>query len=171
MKNFSIDFSLTKSDYKNFYKTINKSLFLQRLKFTAIALTVTFILTAINLYSLAVTSFFLMFILFFIGDIINRIYIMRMNDRSRIGKRKTTVDFYNDHFEIINYPDEYFKGKSERHYPLDTVKMVLENDNYVYFKLEDYTTLIIPKRYIQKEEYTKIRNMIDNLYPDRFLEE
>lgn len=171
MKNFSIDFSLTKSDYKNFYKTINKSLLLQRLKFTAIALTVTFILTAINLYSLAVTSFFLMFILFFIGDIINRIYIMRMNDRSRIGKRKTTVDFYNDHFEIINYPDEYFKGKSERHYPLDTVKMVLENDNYVYFKLEDYTTLIIPKRYIQKEEYTKIRNMIDNLYPDRFLEE
>ncbi|MBQ4267020.1 MAG: YcxB family protein [Clostridia bacterium] len=171
MKNFSIDFSLTKSDYKNFYKTINKSLLLQRLKFTAIALTVTFILTAINLYSLAVTSFFLMFILFFIGDIINRIYIMRMNDRSRIGKRKTTVDFYNDHFEIINYPDEYFKGKSERHYPLDTVKMVLENENYVYFKLEDYTTLIIPKRYIQKEEYTKIRNMIDNLYPDRFLEE
>lgn len=171
MKNFSIDFSLTKSDYKNFYKTINKSLLLQRLKFTAIALTVTFILTAINLYSLAVTSFFLMFILFFIGDIINRIYIMRMNDRSRIGKRKTTVDFYNDHFEIINYPDEYFKGKSERHYPLDTVKMVLENDNYIYFKLEDYTTLIIPKRYIQKEEYTKIRNMIDNLYPDRFLEE
>jgi len=171
MKNFSIDFSLTKSDYKNFYKTINKSLLLQRLKFTAIALTVTFILTAINLYSLAVTSFFLMFILFFIGDIINRIYIMRMNDRSRIGKRKTTVDFYNDHFEIINYPDEYFKGKSERHYPLDTVKMVLENDNYVYFKLEDYTTLIIPKRYIQKEEYTKIKNMIDNLYPDRFLEE
>ncbi len=171
MKNFSINFSLTKADYKNFYKTINKSLLLQRLKFTSITLTVTLIFTVMNLYSLAVTSFFLMFILFFIGDIINRTYIMRMNDRSKIGKRKTTIDFYNDHFEIINFPDEYFKGKSERHYPLDTVKMVLENENYLYFKLEDYTTLIIPKRDIEKGSYTKIKNMIDNLYPDRFLEE
>ena len=105
------------------------------------------------------------------ADVINRTYIMRMNDKSKIGKRKTTIDFYNDHFEIINYPDQYFKGKSERHYPLDTVKMVLENREYIYFKLEDFTTLIIPKRYIEESAYVKIKNMIDNLYPDRFLEE
>ena len=49
--------------------------------------------------------------------------------------------------------------------------MVLENREYIYFKLEDFTTLIIPKRYIEESAYAKIKNMIDNLYPDRFLEE
>ena len=49
--------------------------------------------------------------------------------------------------------------------------MVLENKDYIYFKLEDFTTLIIPKRDIETDSYEKIKNMIDNLYPDRFLEE
>ena len=171
MKNFSIEFSLSKSDYKKFYNTVYKTLLAQRLKLAAISLTVSFVFAVLSFYSLAVTTFFLMFILFFMADIINRTYIMRMNDKSKIGKRKTTIDFYNDHFEIINYPDQYFKGKSERHYPLDTVKMVLENREYIYFKLEDFTTLIIPKRFIEESAYVKIKNMIDDLYPDRFLEE
>lgn len=171
MKNFSICFSLKKEDYKNFYKTINKALFPQRLKLTAITFTVTAVLAVMKMYSLAVSACCLMFILFFISDIVNRTYVMRLNDRSIIGKRRTTVDFYNDHFEIVNNPDEYFKGKSERHYPLDTVKMVLQNEKYIYFKLEDFTTLIIPKRDIEADSYEKIKNMIDNLYPDRFLEE
>ena len=104
MKNFSINFCLTKKDYRNFYKTINQTLLLQRLKYLAITLTVSVVFAFFKFYSLAVTSFFTMFILFFIGDIVNITYILRMNDRSRIGKRRTTIDFYNDHFEIINYP-------------------------------------------------------------------
>lgn len=171
MKYFSITFNLKKEDYKNFYKTINKSLMVQRLKFSAIALAITFIFTVMNLYSLAVTAFFLIFILFFMTDLINRTYIMRMNDRSKIGKRPTTVDFYSDHLEIIYFPDENFKGKSERHYPLSSVKMVLQNSNYLYFKFEDFSTLIIPRRDIDASSAVKIKNMIDNLYPDKFLEE
>lgn len=171
MKNFSISFTLTKEDYKKFYKTLNESMTMQRLKLTAISLVVAFAFTLMNLYSLAVTAFFLMFILFFLGDIINRTYIMRMNDKSRIGKRQTTVDFYNDHFEIVYLPDENFKGKSERHYPLTAVRMVLQNKEFFFFKLEDSTTLIIPRRDVDETAYTKIRNMIDNLYPDKFLEE
>ena len=171
MKYFSITFSLKKEDYKNFYKTINNSLLLQRLKFSAIILGITFIFMVMNLYSLAVTAFFLMFILFFVGDLINRTYILRMNDKSKIGKRPTTVDFYSDHIEIIYLPDEYFKGTSERHYPLTSVKMMLQNSDYLYFKFDDFTTLIIPRRDIDKESAEKIRNMIDNLYPDKFLEE
>ena len=171
MKYFSITFSLKKEDYKNFYKTINNSLLLQRLKFSAIILGITFIFMVMNLYSLAVTAFFLMFILFFVGDLINRTYILRMNDKSKICKRHPTVDFYSDHIEIIYLPDEYFKGTSERHYPLTSVKMVLQNSDYLYFKFDDFTTLIIPRRDIDKESAEKIRNMIDNLYPDKFLEE
>ena len=41
MKNFSISFSLSKEDYKNFYKTINKAVMPQKLKFSAIAFVVT----------------------------------------------------------------------------------------------------------------------------------
>ena len=171
MKYFSITFSLKKEDYKNFYKTINNSLLLQRLKFSAIILGITFIFMVMNLYSLAVTAFFLMFILFFVGDLINRTYILRMNDKSKIGKRPTIVDFYSDHIEIIYLPDENFNGKSERHYPLSSVKMVLQSSEYLYFKMDDYTTLIIPRRDIDPEAKEKIKNMIDNLYPDRFLEE
>ena len=114
MKNFSISFSLSKDDYKNFYKTINKAVMPQRLKFSAITFVVAFILAFMKFYSLAVTSVCLMFIMFFLGDFINQVYILRMNDKSKIGKRKTTVDFYSDHFEIIYLPDENFKGKSER---------------------------------------------------------
>ena len=171
MKNFSITFTLTKEDYKKFYRTINNALMMQRLKYSAIVLLVAFIFTVMNLYSLAVTAFCLMSILFFLGDIINRVYILRMNDKSKIGRRKTTVDFYSDHLEILCLPDENFKGKSERHYPLSTVKMVLQNSEYIYFKFEDYTTLIMPRRNIENEASEKIKNMIDNLYPDRFLEE
>lgn len=93
MKNFSINFCLTKKDYRNFYKTINQTLLLQRLKYLAITLTVSIVFAVLKFYSLAVTSFFTMFILFFIGDIVNITYILRMNDRSRIGKRRTTIDF------------------------------------------------------------------------------
>ena len=42
----------------------------------------------------------------------------------------------------------------EKNQPGDAVKNVFKNG-----------------RMPTKEEYTKIRNMIDNLYPDRFLEE
>ena len=171
MKNFSISFSLSKDDYNNFYKTINKAVMPQRLKFSAITFVVAFILAFMKFYSLAVTSVCLMFIMFFLGDFINQVYILRMNDKSKIGKRKTTVDFYSDHFEIIYLPDENFKGKSERHYPLSSVKMVLQSSQYLYFKMDDYTTLIIPRRDIDPEAKEKIKNMIDNLYPDRFLEE
>ncbi len=171
MKNFSITFSLNKEDYKKFYRTIHNALMMQRLKYCAIMLFITFVFTVMNLYSLAVTAFCLMVILFFLGDIVNRVYILRMNDKSKIGRRKTTVDFYSDHFEILYLPDELFKGKSERHYPLSSVKMVLQNSEYIYFKMEDYTTLIMPRRDIDKEASEKIKNMIDNLYPDRFLEE
>lgn len=171
MKFFSISFMLQKEDYQYFYKAVNKAMLTQRLKLTAIALTVAFVFVVMNLYSLAVTAFFLMFILFFVSDIINRTYIIRMNDKSKLGKRRTTVDFYSDHFEMIYLPDENFKGKSERHYPLSSVKLVMENSSYFYFKLEDYTTLIIPKRDVDPENFSKIKNMIDNLYPDKFLEE
>ena len=76
-----------------------------------------------------------------------------------IAKRKTTIDFYSDHFEILYLPDELFKGKSERHYPLSTVKMVLQNSEYIYFKFEDYTTLIMPRRDIENEASEKIKKM------------
>ena len=171
MKNFSVTFSLNKEDYKKFYGTIHKALMMQRLKYSAITLFIAFVFTVMNLYSLAVTAFCLMCIMFFLGDIINRVYILRMNDKSKIGRRKTTVDFYSDHLELLYLPDENFKGKSERHYPLSSVKMVLQNSEYIYFKLEDYTTLIMPRRDIDPEANEKIKNMIDNLYPDRFLEE
>ena len=49
--------------------------------------------------------------------------------------------------------------------------MVLQSSEYLYFKMDDYTTLIIPRRDIDPEAKEKIKNMIDNLYPDRFLEE
>lgn len=171
MKNFSITFSLTKEDYKKFYKTIYSAMLMQRVKLFSIILVVSFILAIMELYSLVVTAFCLMTIFFFLADIVNRVYILRMNDRSKIGKRPTTIDFYSDHFEVLYLPDEYFKGKSERHYPLSCVKMVLQNSEYIYFKLEDYSTLIIPRRSIDSEAKEKIKNMIDNLYPDRFLEE
>ena len=171
MKNFSITFSLEKEDYKKFYATINKALLPQRLKYAAITLVVPVGFLILKYYSLAVTTLCLLWIMFFLSDIVNRIYILRMNDKSKIGRRKTTVDFYTDHFEILYLPDENFKGKSERHYPLSSVKMVLQNSEYIYFKLEDYSTLIIPRRSIDPEAKEKIKNMIDNLYPDRFLEE
>lgn len=171
MKFFSISFTLQKDDYKFFNEVINKSLMVQRLKYTAIALAILLVFTVMNLYSLAVTAFFLLFILFFVADIINRIYFMKMNEKAKIGKRHTVIDFYDNHFEVIYLPDENFKGKSEKHYPLGAVKMVMENKRHIYFKLEDYSSIIIPKRMIDGESLSKIKNMIDNLYPDRFLEE
>ena len=171
MRIFSVSFRVTKEDYKKFYSTINKSMNVQRLKLLAIMLTISGVLAVLNFYSLAVSAFFLLFIFFFLGDVVNRVYIMKTNEKSLLAKRRTTIDFYSDHFELIYLPDELFKGKSERHYPLSSVKMVLENSEFFFFKLEDYTTIIMPKRDIDYEAYSKIKNMIDNLYPDKFLEE
>lgn len=171
MKFFSISYTLENEDYKYLSMVINKSFFMQRLKYTAIALGIAFIFTLTNLYSLGVMAFFLLLILFFVGDIVNRTYMMKANQKSTIAKRPITVDFYDNHFEIICLPDENYKGKSVRHYPLWAVKIVIENEKHIYFKLEDYSSLIIPKRMIDSESLVKIKNMIDNLYPDRFLEE
>ncbi len=171
MKHFSISYTVTKEDYDCFNKEVNKAMLHKRLKFTAVMLAISLLFFLLGLYSMGVTVFFGIFINFFVGDIVNRTYMMKTTLKSKIGKRPVTIDFYNDHFEILHFPDEYYKGKSEKHYPLWAVKMVIENKDYFYFKLEDYSTLIIPKRDVENENILKIKNMIDNLYPDRFLED
>ncbi len=171
MKHFSISYFLSEKDYDIFYKMVNKSLFLQRVKLTTVVLAVVFIFTIMNLFSLGVTAGFLLLIMFFLADVINRTYIIKKHHKSKIATRKTVVDFYSDHIELFYLPDENFKGVSEKHYPLSSVSLVMENGDHIYLKFKNSEKIIIPKNRIEPENYIKIKNMINNLYPDKFLEE
>ena len=105
------------------------------------------------------------FVLPFMG---NKGFI-KLREDSMIFKRETTVEFYDNHIVTKLLPDFQHKSQTEKHYGFDKINRVLESETNFYFAFSDNSLLIIPKRFISEEEFIMIKNLIENLFRNKYL--
>lgn len=167
MKYFTLSYSLAKDDYKEYDSIYLKDLMkinLKRLPIYLIPVVIcTFIAIDVAFFFLIISALSIMLPL-----VINMQYSKERN-ASFIFKRDMTVDFYADHIVTRLLPDESFNSTTETHYGFDKVSKILESDSFFYFIFFDNTVLLIPKRVLGEKEYEMIKNLIDNLFRNKYL--
>lgn len=168
MKYFSISYRLTPEDYNEYDRLYNRNYIKLRFKRLIPLFIVPVIIcafldvqTAIIVGVMAVFSF----ILPFLG---NREF-SKLRAESSVFKRETTVEFYDNHIVTRLLPDGNFRSETEKHYGFQKINRILESHSSFYFVFKDNTLLVIPKKYIGQEEYTMIKNLIENLFRNKYL--
>lgn len=167
MKYFSLSFRLQKEDYDAYYKDFRKGRILNELKrslFLAIfsvfilvafvtADTVSHIIPVVSIFCVSVA-----FPLFFSRRISSLFY------KSKQGRKKARYDFYADHIEIHIDADESCRHTSEKHLKMRGFTQIVESSKNFYFSYMNEKMLIIPKRALNEESYTMIKNLIENYF-------
>lgn len=168
MKYFSISYRLTAEDYNEYDRLYNRDYIKLRFKRLIPLYIVPVIICAfIELQTAIIVGVMALFsfILPFLG---NREF-SKLRGESSLFKRESTVEFYENHIVTRLLPDENFKSEIEKHYGFDKVNRVLESEGSFYFAFKDNSLLVIPKKYIGQEEYTMIKNLIENLFRNKYL--
>lgn len=168
MKYFSLRMYLTKEDYESYEKKMRKAVLFGRMKQLALPFIFLTVISAVYDIFYILISLFLFAVALIIPEMVNRDFSNKCRTQSKLIRRPMIVDFYSDRFEVRSEPDEFMKGSSERHYGFDTVRNVLESSDYFYFIFKTNNILIIPKRAISQEQFGMIKNLIDNLFADKY---
>ena len=168
MKYFSISYRLTAEDYSEYDKLYSSDYIKLRFKkliplYIVPVIICTFfdLQTAIIVGVMALFSFFLPFL--------GNMEFSKLRAESTLFKREQTVEFYDNHIVTRLLPDENFRSETEKHYGFDKVNRILESGTTFYFTFKDNALLVIPKKYISQEEYTMIKNLIENLFRNKYL--
>lgn len=168
MKYFTLSYRLNAEDYNEYDKIYNRDYAKLRFKKIIPLYIVPVIIcafldvqTAIIVGAMALFSFFLPFL----G---NREF-SSLRAESSIFKRETTVEFYDNHIVTRLLPDNNFKSETEKHYGFDKVNRILESEKAFYFVFKDNSLLVIPKKYIGQQEFIMIKNLIENLFRNKYL--
>lgn len=171
MKYFSLSFKLDEHDYQNYNRILTKAILLSKAKFfllPVIAIIVGLsIFDILDVYS-AIIMALIAPVFLFTTVLLNKEYYRVTFKKSKIIKRYLTVDFYDDHIEEKYTPDEYMNGYTERHYSFKDVLHIAESKENFFFLLNDNTMLNIPKRALNEETYGMIKNLINNLFSNKF---
>lgn len=164
MKYFSLTLNLTKADYESYEKKVSKDVLLMRMKQLAIPFIIFCVIGAIfDLFNIFLSCFLFVSALI-IPAMVNKDFSNKCRNNSKLVRRPMTVDFYSDHFVVSSVPDEFLKGRTERHYGFDTVGNVFESSEYFYFIFKTNNILIIPKKALDEEKFGMIKNLINNLF-------
>ncbi len=168
MKYFTLSYRLSAEDYKEYDKLYNSDYIKLRFKRLIPLYIVPVIIcafmdlkTAIIIGVMALFSF----ILPFLG---NREF-SKLRGESSLFKRESTVEFYDNHIVTRLLPDGNFKSETEKHYGFNKINRILESETTIYFAFSDNSLLVIPKKYVGQEEYTMIKNLIENLFRNKYL--
>lgn len=167
MKYFTLSYSLSKNDYKEYDSIYLKDLLkinLKRLPIYVIPVVLALFVDIYATYMLAV-----LMVLSILLPIVLNLRYSKQREGSFIFSREMTVDFYADHIVTRLLPSGKFNSTTESHYGFDKVAKILESDNYFYFIFRDSTVLLIPKAALGESEYEMIKNLVDNLFRSKYL--
>lgn len=168
MKYFTLSYRLNEADYREYDKIYNRDYIRLRMKrllpVYLIPVVISAFLDVQTAIIIAVMALF-SFILPFLG---NKEF-SALRAESAVFKRETTVEFYDNHIVTRLLPDGNFRSETEKHYGFDKVNRILESETTFYFAFKDNSLLVIPKRYISQDEYTMIKNLIENLFRNKYL--
>ncbi len=167
MKYFSLSYRLSAEDYREYDKIYNRDVLKLRMKRLALPIICVIIFNAfINIKSLPLTIALIsspIIVSFLISN-----NFLKCRNNSLIFKRELTVDFYDNHIVTRLLPGENFKSSSEKHYGFEKIVRILESDTNFYFFFRDNSLLIVPKRYVEAEQYEMIKNLIENLFRNKY---
>ncbi len=168
MKYFSISYTLTAEDYNEYDRLYNRDYIKLRFKRLIPLYIVPVIICAfIELQTAIIVGVMALFsfILPFLG---NREF-SKLRGESSLFKRESTVEFYDNHIVTRLMPDGNFRSETEKHYGFDKINRIFESESSFYFTFKDNSLLVIPKKYIGQDEYTMIKNLIENLFRNKYL--
>ncbi len=172
MKHFSLEYYLTPEDFKVYKKLLIKSLLSAKLRpmLFAFILVIGFsVITTVNSDYQAIAIYIMAFAISVTAYLtVSTGQTKEMEEKSLLLKKKMYVDFYSDHFVVNTHPDGVSKSYSEKHYGFDKVITVVESEGYIYFTFSTNNILIIPKRALTGEQYGMIKNLIENLFADKY---
>lgn len=111
-------------------------------------------------------------LLFFIGSMILRPFLYKRNIKKAYEKNYAfrtdiIVEFYNDHIVEKNDGGET-NIKFESHFPLEAIQRATETQDSFVFNITGTEVLIIPKRALDEEQKQKLKNLIQNVFSNRF---
>ena len=168
MKYFTLSYKLNVEDYNEYDKLYNRDYIRLRFKrlipLYIIPVAISAFIDLQTAIIIAVMALF-SFILPFLG---NREF-SRLRAESSIFRRETTVEFYDNHIVTRLLPDSTFKSETEKHYGFDKVNRILESEKSFYFVFKDNSLLVIPKHYIGQQEFIMIKNLIENLFRNKYM--
>ena len=172
MKYFSLNFKIEKSDYESYYRDFGKGMLLNQLKRSLFILIFTammglFVLSE-NTVCYAVTLVFVFFISCFMPLVYSKKISMSLLD-SKNSRKENIFDFYSDHIEIHLVSDEGDKSSVEKHLKMNGFTNVTESRTNFYFSYMNEKTLIIPKRVLDNEKYSMIKNLIENYFSNVYM--
>lgn len=168
MKYFSLLFTLTKEDYESFENKRMKAELMSKLKPLSVIVILMAVMAIFIDISFLVAFLALMITMIALPRLINKISSEETRKNSNIFGREMSVDFYDDHFETKYLPQGNFKSHTVRHFGFDTVTAVLESVTHFYFIFNTNNILVIPKRVLDTEKFTMIKNLIDNLFKSKY---
>lgn len=167
MKYFTLSYRLTTEDYEEYDRLYNRDYIKLRLKRLIPLYIVPVIVCAfIELQTAIIVAVMALFS--FILPIIGNSVFSKQRGESSIFRRESTVEFYDNHIVTRLLPDGSFKSHTEKHYDFDKINRILESEGSFYFIFKDNSLLVIPKKYINEEQYTMIKNLIENLFISKY---
>lgn len=169
MKYFSLSYKLSAADYDEYDKIYNRDA--TKLRLRRLLPVYAIILIVGSFSDLLTTLLFLIFMTLtssLIPILINKEFSKARAD-STTFKKAMTVEFYDNHIITRLLPDENLRSETEKHYGFDKINRILESETAFYFAFSDNSLLVIPKKYVGQEEHTMIKNLIENLFRNKYL--
>lgn len=170
MSEISLKFRLTTEDVAE-YTNVIAGKGSKLLRFILCAITVYFI--ADNIISEDGSYVFAALLIIFVLLIILRPFIdgkinMKRMNKYYALKTDISVEFFEDHIVEKNIGGET-KIEFENHFPLEAITNIVETDKQYAFFVSAMEAIIIPKRVMSEEDKQKIKNLIDNLFSDKYI--
>lgn len=172
MKYFSLSFRTEKTDYENYYKDFGKAMLLNQIKKSLLPM-IFMIVMFFFLASSDTVNYYIPFaVILIISLFMPLFYAKKMSYfllSARQMKRENVYDFYADHIEIRVPADEISRSTTEKHFKMKGFTAVTESRTNFYFSYMNQKTMIIPKRVLDEEKYTMIKNLIDNYFSNVYM--
>lgn len=172
MKYFSLSFKTEKSDYAEFYRDFLKSNSPAYFKRTAFLMLITVLFSLFFVTRDSLVLLIPLFLLPFVDIIMSLVYSWKISMslyRSAQNRRVAAYDFYADHVEIHYQADELSKGTMQKYMKMSGFTAVKESESNFYFVYMNEKILIVPKRSLDEEKYTMIKNLIENYFSDVYV--
>ncbi len=172
MKYFSLSFKTEKSDYAEFYRDFLKSNSLVYFKRTAFLMFITVLFALFFVTRDSLVLLIPLFLIPLVDVIMSLVYSRKISMslyQSAQNRKVGVYDFYADHIEIHFQADELSKGTMQKHLKMSGFTAVKESESNFYFSYMNEKILIIPKRSLDEEKYTMVKNLIENYFSDVYV--
>ncbi len=172
MKYFSLSFRLQKEDYSAYYKDFRKGHILNELK-RSVFMAIFSVFVLVSVVTAETPSYIIPVISVFAVSVFLPIYFSRKVStsfyNSKQGSKEARYDFFADHIEIHIGSTESCRQTSEKHLKMRGFTQIIESRSNFYFSYMNEKMLIIPKRILNEETYSMIKNMIENYFSKVYL--